>query len=171
MSTAAPLLEQLKSTDQHHRRCPPCRRWADPQRSVTPQDEIASCSWSMPSHWAQRLEHSRPMPETRQEQASERTDELLQVRPPMRQGEKLLLVLLERRRQADQTLETMRRLHAGSDTMYRVSSDLYEGLGAFVGVGSRGSYRSAIRILDRDRTSANSRQPDILVILIALATR
>jgi hypothetical protein len=46
-----------------------------------------------------------------------------------------------------------------------------QGLGAFVGVGSRGSYRSAIRILDRDRTSADSRRPDILVILIALSAR
>jgi hypothetical protein len=75
----------------------------------------------------QRLEHRRLRSEAAQEQVSELTDELLQVRPPMHQGEKLLLVLLERRRQqADQTMESMRRLHAGSDTTYRVNSDLYE---------------------------------------------
>jgi hypothetical protein len=123
MSIAASML-QLKSTDQHHRRCPSCRCSADPHQAVTPHDEIASCSWSMPSPWVQRLKDRRLMSEAAQD--SERTDELLQVRPPMRQGEKLLLALLERSQQADQTLESMRRLHAGSDTMYRVSSDLYE---------------------------------------------
>jgi hypothetical protein len=126
MSTAAPLLQQLKSTDQHHRRCPSCRRRTDPQRVVTPLDEIASCSCSMPSPWVQRLKHWRLMSEAGQGQVSERTNEPLQVRPPMRQEEELMLVLLERSQQADQTLETMTRLHAGSDTTYRVSSDLYE---------------------------------------------
>jgi hypothetical protein len=127
MSTAAPMLQQLKTNDQHHRRCPSCRLRTDPQRSVTPHDEIASCSWSMPSQWMQRLKHCRLMSEGRQGQVSERTDELLQVRPPMRQGEELLLALPERRQQADQTLEgMMTRLHAGSDTTYRVNSDLYE---------------------------------------------
>jgi hypothetical protein len=126
MLIAAPMLQQLTPTDQHHRRCPSCRRRTDPHQAVTPQDEIASCSWSMPSPWVQRLKHRRLMSEAGERQVSEQTDELLQVRPPMRQRVELLLVLLERRRQADQTLEPTRRLHAGSDTMYRVSSDLYE---------------------------------------------
>jgi hypothetical protein len=119
MSIAAPL-PQLKSTDQHHRRCPSCRCSTDQQRALTPHDEIASCSWSMPSPRVQRLKHWRLMSEARQGQVSERTDEMLQVRPLMRQEELLLLVLLERRRQADQTLESMRRLHAGRDTTYPI---------------------------------------------------